>query len=120
MAIRLASILSVIILVGSILFVAGCESNGTNNAEHIDVHNFRFAEHPDGEREFSGTVVNSGDNDMSVVQIEVNLLDETGANIGTQSIEVQDIPAEDERDFNHPLNESGPVDQAQVGRILAP
>ncbi len=115
---RLASIVGAFVLLSSILMLAGCESS--DQAENINVHNFRYVEHPDGERAFSGTVVNSGESDVSVVQIEVNLLDATGTNIGTQSIEVQDIPAEDERDFSHPLNEPGPVEQAQVGRVLAP
>ena len=108
----------------SILFmsglVAGCGGDGSPPSENIEVRDFRYVEQPNGDREFSADVHNTGSENISIVQLEVTLFDQTGAQIGTQQIEVEDIPANGSRSFTQPLTHAGAVGQARVSSVMVP
>lgn len=117
------TLLNTTLLLAALLGVgllAGCGNGSSQQAEHIDVRDFRYVEQPNGQREFVGEVHNSGDRDVSVTQVEVTLFDEGGAQVGTQYIEVNDIPANDMRAFTHPLEHSGSVGQARISSVMTP
>ena len=107
-----------LLLIGG--FSMGCGGGASSRAEEIDVRDFRYVEQPNGDREFSGEVHNTGDADISIVQIEVSLFDETGSEVGTQYIEVEDVPADDSRPFTQALTHNGPVGQARVNGVMVP
>lgn len=108
----------------SLLFLGGagvgCGGEASPRSENIDVRDFRYVEQPNGEREFSAEVHNTGPKDISIAQIEVSLFDETGVEVGTQQIEVQNIPADSSRSFTQALTHSGPVGQARVNSVMVP
>ncbi|MFO8233002.1 MAG: DUF3426 domain-containing protein [Longimonas sp.] len=107
-----------LLLIGGL--VMGCGNDAASRAEDINVRDFRYVEQPNGDREFTGEVENTGDSDVSIVQVEVSLFDETGNEVGTQQIEVEDVPANDNRPFTQSLTHNGPVGQARVSGVMVP
>jgi len=119
MGIRPSRILVVLcLLLGSA--VAGCGGDGSPRSQDIEVHNFRYVEQPNGDREFTADVHNTGSEDIPVAQLEVSLFDQTGAQVGTQHIEVEDIPANGSRTFTQALTHDSPVGQARVNSVMVP
>ncbi len=98
----------------------GCGGNESPRSEDIEVRNFRYVEQPNGNREFTADVHNTGSEDIPVAQLEVSLFDETGAQMGTQHIEVEDIPSNGHRAFTQALTHDGPVGQARVNSVMVP
>jgi hypothetical protein len=73
-----------------------------------------------GERFFQAVVVNNNSQPVSVAQVEVALFDRAGNQVSTASIEVRDIPANGEKQFEGALNTSADVGGAKVQSILVP
>lgn len=99
---------------------AGCGDGGSPRSQDIEVRNFRYVEQPNGDREFTADVHNTGSEDIPVAQLEVSLFDPTGARVGTQHIEVEDIPANGHRAFTQALTHDGSVGQARVNSVMVP
>lgn len=116
---RLSRILVMLcLLLGGV--AAGCGGNGSPRSQDIEVRNFRYVQQPNGERAFTADVHNTGPEDIPVAQLEVSLFDQTGAQVGTQHIEVEDIPANGSRAFTQALTHDGSVGQAQVNSVMVP
>lgn len=114
------SLLSV--LAAGVLFVVGLSACEGNNAasDDVEIVDPRLVETPNGERSFTGVLVNHRPNTLSIAQIEVGLYDDEGSRVETMRIEVEDIPAEDSVEFNQTIDSDRPFQQAQVQGILTP
>lgn len=80
----------------------------------------RLVQTPNGERAFTGTLVNPRSNTISIAQIEVALYDDRGSPVETIQIEVRDVPAQDSIDFSSRIDSDQVFSQAQVQSILTP
>ena len=108
------------VLVGAIgLGVLACgDEEGTT--EDVTVVAPRLVQTPNGERAFTGTLVNPRSNTISIAQIEVALYDDRGSPVETIQIEVRDVPAQDSVDFSSRIDSDQIFSQAQVQSILTP
>jgi len=88
--------------------------------EDVTVVAPRLVQTPNGERAFTGTLVNPRSNTISIAQIEVALYDDRGSPVETIQIEVRDIPAQDSIDFSSRIDSDQIFSQAQVQSILTP
>jgi len=108
------------VLVGAIglsMFACGGEEGST---EGVTVVQPRLVQTPNGERSFTGTLVNQRSNAISIAQVEVALYDDRGSPVERIQIEVRDIPAQDSVDFSGKIDSDRPFSQAQVQSILTP
>lgn len=80
----------------------------------------RLVQTSEGQRAFSGTLVNPGSQTIPVAQVEVALYDDSGSEIETVRIEVEDIPAGDSLEFSGPIDSDRTFSQAQVKSVLTP
>jgi hypothetical protein len=95
-----------------------CGSDRTTKG--VDVVAPRLVQTPDGNRAFTGTLVNQRSSPLSIAQIEVALYDDAGSPVETIRIEVKDVPAQDSVAFNQTIDSSRPFSQAQVQSVLTP
>lgn len=112
-----------LLLAGALLVTAalvGCGGDGTSSAESVDVTQPRLVKTPDGERAFTGTLVNQGEEAITIAQVQVALYDANGSQVETLQIEVEDIPAKDSVEFSGTINSDRPLSQAQVKSVLVP
>jgi hypothetical protein len=108
-----------ILLAGALgLGVLAC-GNG-QETEGVTVVNPRLVRTPDGNRAFTGTLVNQRSNTISIAQVEVALYDDRGTPVETVRIEVERIPAQDSVDFSGKIDSDRAFSQAQVQSILTP
>jgi len=75
---------------------------------------------PNGERSFTGTLVNRRSSTISIAQIDVALYDDRGSEVETVRIEVKDVPPQDSVDFSEKIDSDRSFSQAQVKSILTP
>lgn len=110
------------ILTAAVLLAGGLSACGDNEtaSDDVEVVEPRLVETPNGERSFTGVLVNHRPNTLSIAQIEVGLYDDEGSRVETMRIEVEDIPAEDSVEFNQTIDSDRPFQQAQVQGILTP
>jgi hypothetical protein len=109
-----------VVLVGVLgLGVLACGSED-KTAEGVTVVEPRLVETPNGERAFTGILVNRQSSTLSIVQIEVALYDDQGAPVETIQIDVRDVPAQDSVSFSHSIDSDQAFRQAQVQSILTP
>lgn len=110
-----------LVLVGSLfvggLFACGNSEQTGNNLEVVDP---RLVETSNGDRSFTGTLVNHRSNTLSIAQIEVALYDQDGSRVETMRIEVEDIPPQDSVEFNETIDSDQAIQQAQVQSVLTP
>jgi len=99
------------------MFACGGEEGST---EGVTVVQPRLVQTPNGERSFTGTLVNQRSNAISIAQVEVALYDDRGSPVERIQIEVRDIPAQDSVDFSGKIDSDRPFSQAQVQSILTP
>jgi len=112
-------VLVVVLFVAGAALFAGCGSDGASS-DDLDVKNPRLVQAPNGQRSFTGTLVNEQSRTVPIAQIEVALYDDTGSPVETVQIDVKDIPAQDSVDFSHRIDSNRPFSQAQVQGILTP
>lgn len=110
-----------------LMVVAGLATACSNSdaqevsARNLDVTNPRLVTVEEtGERSFSGTLVNDNKKDVSIVQVDVGLYDQTGARVGTTMIEVENVPANGKKNFKGPLSVDFPVAKARVLSVATP
>lgn len=111
-------LLAFVLLVASAL--VGCGSDGTSTAEAVGVTQPRLVKTPDGERAFTGVLVNRGNSRIPIAQVQVALYDASGSQVETLQIEVEDIPAQDSVEFSGTINSDRSLSQAQVKSVLVP
>jgi hypothetical protein len=112
---RLIGILLVLGLGGGVL-ACGSDRSGTD----VQVIEPRLVQTQDGERAFTGTLVNNGSQPLSIAEVEVALYDENGSPVETVRIEVKDIPAQDSVDFSGSIDSDLSFRQAQVQSVFTP
>ncbi len=93
---------------------------GDEGATDVKVVNPRLVKTPNGQRTFTGTLVNEQSRALSIAQIEVTLYDDAGSPVETVRMDVNDIPAQDSVDFSEKIDSDRPFSQAQVQNILTP
>jgi len=110
------------ILILSLLLATACNTSDAQvSASKLDVTNPRLVTVQEtGERSFSGTLINDNKQAITIVQVDVALYDQTGARVGTQMIEVEDVPADGEKDFRGVLDVDFPVQRARVISVATP
>ncbi len=94
--------------------------NDESTAGDVEVVKPRLVEMPNGDRAFTGTLVNHRSNVLSIAQIEVGLYDDEGSRVETMRLEVKDIAPQDSVQFNETIDSDAPIQQAQVQGILTP
>ena len=104
---------------GMLLVGSGCESPDSA-ASDLRVADFRYVKLPNGDREFTGTVVNDGSRPYAVVQVEVSLYGKDGARTGIQNIEVDDVSATSHTAFRTRVQAGTSVQRARVRRVMVP
>ncbi|PEN13853.1 hypothetical protein CRI94_07265 [Longibacter salinarum] len=115
--------LAAMVLLALMTWTTGCGNSGQQgvSASRLDVSNTRLVTITEtGERSFSGTLINENSKAVSIVQVDVALYDETGARVGTTMIEVEDVPANSEKDFSGALDVDYPVAKARVLSVATP
>lgn len=75
---------------------------------------------PNGDRSFTGTLVNRRPNALSIAQVEVALYDEGGSPVETMRIEVKNVPSQDSVSFSGKIDSDQAFRQAQVQSVLTP
>lgn len=115
---RLGPVLLAILLLVGAGVLGGCGSG--EGADGVEITNPRLVQTPGGQRAFSGTLVNTGSRLIPIAQVEVALYDDTGSEIETIRIEVEDIPAQDSVDFSGTIDSDRAFSQAQVKSVLTP
>lgn len=110
--------LSALLLLSGAVVLGACGSDST--ATDIDVVNPRLVKTQGGQRAFTGTLVNNRPNRISIAQVEVALYDDSGSQIETVRIEVEDIPPQDSVDFSGTIDSDLAFSQAQVKSVLTP
>lgn len=110
-------LLSILLLAGASV-LGGCGSGG--GAKGVEITNPRLMQTPGGQRAFTGTLVNTGSQPISIAQVEVALYDDSGSEIETIRIEVEDIPAQDSLDFSGTIDSDRAFSQAQVKSVMTP
>jgi hypothetical protein len=108
----------VLVAGGVALSVLACGSDRA--AKDVDVVNPRLVQTPNGQRGFTGTLVNQRPNTLSIAQIEVALYDDQGSSVETIRIEVKDVAAGDSVSFNKTIDSDQAFRQAQVQSVLTP
>lgn len=110
------------ILILSLLLATACNTSDAQvSASKLDVTNPRLVTVQEtGERSFSGTLINSNKQAITIVQVDVALYDQTGARVGTQMIEVEDVPADGEKNFRGVVDVDFPVQRARVISVATP
>jgi len=112
------SSLCVVVLAGVLFGVAGCGSD--SGGGRLEVVEPRLVKTPNGERSFTGTLVNTRPNAISIAQIEVALYDDDGSPVENIQIEVSDVPASDSLEFRQTIDSDRPFRQAQVQSVYTP
>ncbi len=98
--------------------LGACESG--DGADNVEIANPRLVQTPGGQRAFTGTLVNTGAKPISIAQVEVALYDDSGSEIETVRIEVENIPAQDSMDFSGTIDSDRAFSQAQVKSVMTP
>ena len=111
-------LLLVLFFLGGASVLGACGSDG--GADGVEVTNPRLMQTPGGQRAFTGTLVNTGAQPISIAQVEVALYDDSGSEIETIRIEVEDIPAQDSVDFSGTIDSDRAFSQAQVKSVMTP
>lgn len=111
-------LLLVLFFLGGASVLGACGSGG--GAEEVKVATPKLVQTPGGQRAFTGTLVNDGAQPISIAQVEVALYDDSGSEIETVRIEVEDIPAQDSVDFSGTIESDRAFSQAQVKGVLTP
>jgi hypothetical protein len=104
------------------VLLGGCTSSDAKvSASKLNVINPRLVTIQEtGERSFSATLVNENKRPVSIVQVEVALYDASGARAGTTMIEVENVPADAEKDFRSVIDVNYDVARAKVLSIFTP
>jgi hypothetical protein len=99
--------------------LAACGGSGTA-ADDVEVHTFRYERMPNGNRYFSGTLVNKRSRRIPIAEIEVALYGADGSRVGTDQIQVEDIPAQDSLQFRSAANIDESIARVRVRSVLVP
>ena len=103
------------------LALSGCGNSSGSSAQNLDVKDLKLVTlESTGERSFSGILVNKNSKALSIVQVEVALYDDGGSRVGTTTIEVENVPANGEKEFRGPLDTDVAVAGARVRSLMAP
>ena len=102
--------------------LSACTSSDAQvSASKLNVTNPRLVTIQDtGERSFSATLTNDNKRPVAIVQVEVALYDVSGARAGTTMIEVEDVPANAEKDFTSVIDVNYEVARAKVLSVYTP
>lgn len=98
----------------------GLLSCGYTEGGGMQVVQPRLLQTPEGNRAFSGILINSRKRRISIAQVEVALYDESGFPVETIRLEVNDVPAQDSVSFSSPIDSERSFTQAQVKEIFSP
>ena len=113
--------LAVLLIVIAVPLSACTSSDAQVSASKLNVTNPRLVTIQDtGERSFSATLTNDNKRPVAIVQVEVALYDVSGARAGTTMIEVEDIPANAEKDFTSVIDVNYEVARAKVLSVYTP
>ena len=104
---------------GSGGLLVACGGSGTAG-DDVAVHNFRYERMPNGNRYFTGTLVNKQSARIPIAEIEVALYGANGSRVGTDQIQVEDIPAQDSMAFRSAANIDESVARVRVRSVLVP
>ena len=105
--------------IGCLLTISGCTDTAQTRSQ-INVQNLRYRLLPGGARILTGTVVNDGDDPVSVAQIDVSLFDEDNRRISSMLVVVQNIEARGEKSFRMAVDVDLPIHGARVKSIIIP
>lgn len=109
---------TVSVLIGGMAFaLVACGSGQGNDVEVVQP---RLIQTANGNRSFTGTLVNNGTTPLPIAEIEVALYDESGNPVETVRIEVNEIPGRDSVQFRQRIDSDLPFSQAQVKSVLTP
>jgi hypothetical protein len=109
------------VVLAGVLGLAGLACGSDREAtEGVTVVAPRLVQTPNGDRAFTGTLVNRRSSAISIAQVEVALYDDRGSPVETIQIEVRDVPAQDSVDFSGKIDSDRVFSQAQVQSILTP
>ncbi len=112
--------LLLIALVAGTLGLGFLACGDNQSTKGVDVVNPRLVQTPNGDRSFTGTLVNRRSKALSIAQVEVALYDEGGSPVETVRFDVKDVPAQDSVSFSEKIDSDRAFTQAQVQSILAP
>lgn len=114
-----ARVLVLCVVSGALVACGG--GNGQPSAQNMSIEDPSLVTVTDtGERAFSATLINNNKKKVSIAQVSVALFDQSGARVGTTTIEVEDIAAGESKKFSGPLDTDAPVAQAQVQSVMIP
>ncbi|GMQ81154.1 MAG: hypothetical protein BMS9Abin05_0585 [Rhodothermia bacterium] len=104
---------------GILLTLPGCTEKVQIRSQ-INVQDLRYRLLPGGARIITGTVVNDGDDPVSVVQIDVSLFDEDNRRISSMFVVVQNIEARGQKNFRESVDVDLLIHGARVRSIIVP
>lgn len=112
---------TILLITCAVLFAACTSSDAKVSASKLNVTNPRLVTIQEtGERSFSATLTNDNKRSVAIVQVEVALYEVSGARAGTTMIEVENIPANAEKDFKSVLDVNYDVARAKVLSVYTP
>lgn len=112
---------TVLMILCAVLLTACNSSDAKVSASKLNVTNPRLVTIQEtGERSFSATLTNENKRPVSIVQVEVALYEVSGARAGTTMIEVENVPANAEKDFKSVIDVGYDVARAKVISIYTP
>jgi len=116
---RLLGIAALLTALGLSGLVGAC--GGSNaSTEDVEVQNFRYAKMPNGNRYFTGHLVNKRSSRIPIAEIEVALYGTDGTRVGTEQIQVEDVPAQDSTQFRSAANIDESIARVRVRSVLVP
>jgi hypothetical protein len=104
---------------GVLVFLLAACGSGQSGTQ-LEVIEPRLVQAPNGQRAFTGVLVNKRSQRLSVAEVEVALYDDSGSPVETIRIEVNDVPPKDSVEFSGPIDSDRAFSQAQVQSILTP
>lgn len=107
------------VLVLGIVGLALVSCSDTENAS-VKVAQPRLLQTPDGNRAFSGILINNREKPIRIAHVKVALYDEVGSPVETIRIDVTDVFPQDSASFNSTIDSDRSFRQAQVKEILTP
>jgi len=104
---------------GLLLTLPGCTDNAQTRSQ-INVQDLRYRLLPGGARILTGTVVNDGEEPVSVAQIDVSLFDEDNRRISSMFVVVLNIEARGHKNFRKAVDVDLQIHGARVRGIIVP
>ena len=116
---RLLGIAALLTALGLGGLLSACGGSDAST-EDVEVQNFRYERMPNGNRYFTGTLVNKRSVRIPIAEIEVALYGSNGSRVGTDQIQIEDIPAQDSVSFRSAANIDESIARVRVRSVLVP